>query len=309
MALLYRFQSLLLVTLIATLWSCTASPPLSRPLPARVQQFNNTSWRQGQPHQGGSLTGAFRLHAQVPSQHLQHKRDVLVWLPPNYSEASRYPVLYVHDGNNLFDRRTTFGGVEWQLDENARRLIQQQQIHPVIIVGIYNTADRMAEYIWHADTYNGNTHGGKGADYARFLVKELKPFIDQTYSTRPEREHTAIMGSSLGGLISFDTARAYPEVFSKVGMLSPSVWWKDQQAVKDIASLSKNTRVWVDMGTREGQNPDAMLGAAKNFVSGLESAGFEHFKNLAFHIEEGGDHSESAWARRIHRPLSFFYGK
>lgn len=285
----------------------TIVPPASATL--RQQQNTVTSEQLGKPYSGGSLSGNFRLHNQVSSQYLKYARDVLVWLPPDYDSNStrRYPVMYVHDGNNLFDRRTTFGGVEWQLDENAGRLIQSQQITPVIVVGVYNSPARMEEYTWYSDTLDGQTMGGKGQQYADFLVKELKPMIDQSYRTQSDKSHTGIMGSSLGGLISFYTARAYPNTFGQVGMISPSVWWKDEQAKSDIGAFPKDVKVWVDMGTQEGQNPDAMLKTAKDFVSGLENAGFAHFKNLAFHIEEGGDHSEAAWARRIERPLRFFY--
>ncbi len=276
---------------------------------ARVQQQSASALSPGTPYNGGSLSGNFRLHSQVSSRYLSNARDVLVWLPPDYDSNSsqRYPVLYVHDGNNLFDRRTTFGGVEWQLDETAGRLIQSQAITPVIVVGVYNSPARMEEYTWYPDTLDGKTMGGKGQQYADFLVKELKPLIDQSYRTQSDKKHTGIMGSSLGGLISFYTARAYPNTFGQVGMISPSVWWKDEQAKSDIGSFPKDVKIWVDMGTREGSNPDAMLQTAKDFVSGLENAGFAHFKNLAFHIEEGGDHSEAAWARRLDRPLRFFY--
>lgn len=299
-----------------TLWgslttACTPQtthlPPASAPL---FQQQNAASLQQaGKPYSGGSLSGNFRLHSQLGSQYVTHARDILVWLPPGYDSNSsqRYPVMYVHDGNNLFDRRTTFGGVEWQLDENAGRLIQSQQMTPVILVGIYNSPARMEEYTWYPDLIEGQNMGGKGQQYADFLVKELKPLIDKSYRTQSDKSHTGIMGSSLGGLISFYTARAYPNTFGQVGMISPSVWWKDEQAKLDIGAFPKDVKIWVDMGTQEGRNPEATLKTAKDFVSGLEQAGFKHFNNLAFHIEEGADHSEAAWARRIERPLRFFY--
>lgn len=255
-----------------------------------------------------TITGQVERLEQVSSAFLGNKRDVLVWLPPDYARSQRtYPVLYMHDGNNIFDRSTSFGGAEWEVDERATDLIQKGIIEPVIIVGINNTPARLDEYTWQSMNLDGVMRGGNGANYARFLVEELKPLIDKKYRTRPGREDTAVMGSSLGGLISFYLGKHYPNVFSKIGMMSPSIWWKDQQAIADISGLSTDLKIWVDMGTQEGQNPDAMLQTAKDFVSGLEQQGYQHFHNLAFHIEPGGTHSEQSWAGRIERPLRFFY--
>lgn len=254
-----------------------------------------------------TLTGTFRHHSQVASQYVQHPRNVWVYLPPGYTPTQRYPVLYMHDGNNLFDRSTAFGGSEWQVDENAERLIRAGQMRPVIIVGIGNTAARMSEYTWYPDQIDGKPQGGNGAAYGRFVVEELKPLIDRTYATRPEREHTAIMGSSLGGLISFYVGMQYPHVFGKVGMMSPSIWWKDRAILADVPRLQRDTQVWVDMGTREGRQPEVGLQNAKDFAHALEQQGFEHFRNLAFHIEPGGEHNEQSWAGRIERPLRFFF--
>ncbi len=314
MALSVRLSARLLgLTLSLLLLACQSPSSALRTPPPRALQAQSVSTdaeSTGVPHSGGSLSGDFRLHAQVRSSHLKYARDVLVWLPPGYAQnpTQRYGVLYVHDGNNLFDRRTTFGGVEWQLDERAGQLMRDGKITPTIVVGIYNSPGRMEEYTWYPDTVDGKTFGGEGQSYADFVVKELKPLIDRQYRTQPDKAHTGIMGSSLGGLISFYTARAYPEVFGQVGMLSPSVWWKNEQATRDIAGFPQDVKVWVDMGTREGRNPDAMLQTAKNFVQGLEQTGFQHFQNLAFHVEEGADHSEAAWAARVGRPLQFFYG-
>lgn len=296
----------LLLGLSLSLLACqqpqVALPPAQLKAAATVQT--------GSPVSGGTLTGDFRLHAQVGSRYLANKRDVLVWLPPDYARDPnrRYPVLYMHDGNNLFDRRTSFGGQEWEVDEHANALIRAHSIEPVIIVGIYNTSARMDEYTWYSDTLDGQTVGGKGAQYARFLVEELKPMIDKTYRTLPDREHTSVMGSSLGGQISFYLGLNYPQVFGQVGLMSPSIWWKHRAMVQDVARFPTNLRVWVDMGTREGSDPEAMVQDAKDFVAGLEKRGYQHFRNLAFHLEPGAGHNEQAWDARFDRPLSFFFG-
>jgi predicted alpha/beta superfamily hydrolase len=284
------------------LLGCQTLSPVAAPAATPVLQRQNVS-------RNSSLTGTFKLHAQVTSKYVQQPRNVWVYLPPSYTPTQRYPVLYMHDGNNLFDRSTAFGGSEWQVDENAERLIRAGQMRPVIIVGIGNTAARMSEYTWYPDQIDGKPQGGNGAAYGRFIVEELKPLIDRTYATRPEREHTAIMGSSLGGLISFYVGMQYPQVFGKVGMMSPSIWWKDRAILADVPRLERSTQVWVDMGTREGRQPEVGLQNAKDFAQALEKQGFEHFRNLAFHIEPGGEHNEQAWAARIERPLRFFFGQ
>lgn len=297
---------------LALLVSCqNTAPHLSSRLPAGAslqQQSSALADTVSSPH-GGTLSGQFQLHSQVSSQFLKQKRDVLVWLPPDYDaqQSRRYPVLYMHDGNNVFDRRSSFGGQEWEVDERAGQLIRQGTIAPVIIVGIYNTADRMQEYTWYPDRLDGSLQGGQGAQYARFVAEELKPLIDKSYRTLPDRKHTSVIGSSLGGLISFYIGAQYPQVFGQVGMMSPSIWWKDRAILRDIPKLPNSTRIWVDMGTQEGNEPEVTLQDAKDFVKGLEQAGFKHFDNLAFHIEPGGNHSEQSWAQRIEQPLRFFF--
>ncbi len=273
---------------------------LASTLPRVASQGNSTK---------STLAGNFKTHSQVASRFLKHSRDVMVYLPPQYTQdpSRRYPVLYMHDGNNLFDRSTSFGGSEWQVDENLEKLIRSQAIEPVIVVGVYNTADRMAEYTWEAADLDGELHGGQGANYARFLVEELKPLIDKTYRTRPQREHTAVMGSSLGGLVSFYLGLHYPQVFSKIGMMSPSIWWKDRALLKEVPKLSKDLKLWLDMGTKEGQQPQVMLQDAKDLAQALEKQGFQHFRNLAFHVAQDAGHNEQAWAMRIEHPLRFFY--
>src|SRR5436189_1140532 len=144
-------------------------------------------------------------HENFGSRHLTHARDVLVYTPPGYNEdvERRFPVLYMHDGQNLVDPEDAFGGVAWSADETAQALISAGAIEPMIIVGIYNTGDRLDEYT-HVKATAGRMrgHGGRADDYGRMIIEELKPFIDTEYRTKPEREFTGLGGSSLGGLVS-----------------------------------------------------------------------------------------------------------
>src|ERR1043166_372084 len=160
-----------------------------------------------------SLTGDIRFHDAFPSKFLKDERPLIVYLPPGYKSNAdlHYPVLYMHDGQNLFDAATSFIGVEWQADETAEKLIKAGKIPPIIIVGIYNTLDRMNEYTPTRDAKRGT--GGKGEAYTKFVLQEVKPFIDKTYRTKHGRDDTAIAGSSLGGLISLDMAYKHPEGF------------------------------------------------------------------------------------------------
>lgn len=252
------------------------------------------------------LQGRFRRYAGLTSRHLRCSRDVLVYLPPGYDSEPdrRYPVLYLHDGNNLFDSRTSFLGVEWRLDEQLEALIQAQAIEEVIAVGIYNTPDRNSEYTWlPRQAASGAVEGGDGPRYARFLVEELKPLVDKAFRTRPEREGTAVAGSSLGGLISFYLGLYYPDVFSAIGMLSPSLWWQYELLLPEARHLSQALKLWIDMGTQEGGTAQVQA-----FVAQLEQRGYLQGDQLFFTLACCAQHNEAAWSKRVREMLRFFYG-
>ncbi len=171
--------------------------------------------------------GRRETHEGWYSHFLGNRRTLTVYVPPGYDAdvKRRYPVLYLHDGQNLFDpARATFG-VAWDADATAERLILARRIPPLLLVGIDNTPDRMDEYAYHHDAEEQT--GGRGPLYARFVLEEVKPFIDGRYRTRPDRRHTAVMGSSMGGLISLSMAREHSERFGLCGVASPSLWWAD----------------------------------------------------------------------------------
>jgi len=171
------------------------------------------------------LKEQIRLHENFGSQHLEHPRNVLVYVPPGYGDDpdQRYPVLYMHDGQNLYNPEDAFGGVVWGVDETAQRLILAGEISPLIIVGIYNAGGaRVDEYTpVKAERGRMRGHGGKADHYGRMIIEELKPFIDREYLTRPEREFTGLGGSSLGGLVSLYLGVKRPDVFSRLAVISP----------------------------------------------------------------------------------------
>ncbi len=210
-----------------------------------------------QPH---TLTGDIRFHNGFHSNILNNDRDVVVYLPPGYEshKDKRYSVFYLHDGQNLFDGATSFiPGQEWRADETAQSLIAAGKVEPLIIVGIYNTGkDRIEEYTPAADTKY--KIGGKADLYGRLLVEELKPFIDTNYRTLKDARHTGLGGSSLGGLVSLYVGLKYPEVFGRLAVVSPSVWWANNYIIKYVEAEKKRPpiRIWLDIGTKEGGNAE-----------------------------------------------------
>ena len=289
-----------------------------RPAPAGSVAFNApgdaaASDGKAAPRKS-TRTGDIRIHADFESPQLGNKRTVQVWLPPGYGSdaARRYPVLYMHDGNNVFDAATAFGGVEWAADETATRLIAESRIRPLIIVAIDNTPDRANEYTPTADAKWG---GGKGDKFLAFIAETLKPFIDKTYRTLPDRANTSIGGSSLGGLISLYAAFKRPDVFGSAAVVSPSVWWNDRQIiafVRDAAAEIK-PRLWIDIGTDEGakegrlENYNRAVSDCRDLVAALEKRGMQGDGDFKFEIIEGGRHNERDWAARFDRILLFLF--
>jgi len=249
----------------------------------------------------GQITGDVEYFKDMKGKGIK-PRDVIVWLPPSYKNntAKRYPVLYMQDGQNLFDPKTSSFGVDWQLDESADSLIKAKSINEIIIVGIYNTADRMTEYL---DTPLGHA-------YMSFVVNKLKPFIDKKYRTLPDRKNTAVGGSSAGGLISFMLLWNYPDVFSQAACLSPAFHIDRINYLKNVLDYSgkkKPIRCYIDNGTKELDS--LLLPGAKEMVSALENKGYKLGKDIEFYIAKGASHNEAAWAKRNWRYLEFMFGK
>src|SRR5438128_4272554 len=208
-----------------------------------------------------TFTGNIKRHRGFPSKVLGNRRDVLVYLPPGYRRFSRrrYSVLYLHDGQNVFDAVTSFAGVEWGVDETAERLIRKKLIEPLIIVAVANTGeDRVHEYaptpgVIEAKGRRKKRSRGLARLYARFLIEELKPFIDKRYRTKPEAEFTGLGGSSLGALATLAIGIWFPNAFARLIAMSPSVWWENQAIVQMVQRLPNKLplQIWLDTGTRE----------------------------------------------------------
>ena len=257
------------------------------------------------------LTGDVRyLRDVVPQDPTLKPRDVIIWLPPGYDAdpARRYPVLYMHDGQNLMDVSTAFAG-EWNVDETAQALVEAGQVEPLIIVGIYNTADRIAEYT-PVPFPPEFPDAGRADVYGRFLIQELKPRIDAELRTKPEAEFTGLAGSSLGGLVSLSLGLKHPDVFSRLGVVSPSVWWADRELLAEVNALTAKPalRIWEDIGTHEGSGSQAETVAdAQALRDALVARGWVLDDDLRYTVVEGGQHNEAAWSARFGDILRFLY--
>lgn len=253
--------------------------------------------------------GRLRLHARFPTRYLSTSRDIVVYVPPGYdSSANRYPVLYLQDGQNLFDPATAFGGQDWRADAVADDLISRSAIQPILLVGVYNTRmHRISEYTPTRDSRIRK--GGKGQRYAQMLARELKPFIDKNYRTRHGAGDTGVGGSSLGALASLEAGMRYPRVFGKIAAMSPSVWW-DQRSILGVVGRFRGAarpRIWVDMGTAEGDGPRT-LEDARLLRDALVERGWREGADLLFREFAGAGHNEAAWGSRFGEVLVWLFG-
>ena len=249
----------------------------------------------GHPIVGGSL----RVLRDCYSPQLDNRRDILVHLPASYDWSNRrYPVVYMHDGQNLFDPHTSFCG-EWGVDDALSSLDDCDA--EAIVVGIPNSgARRLDEYSPFADERLG---GGDGDAYLAFLIDTLKPIIDTTFRTRPERDHTGIIGSSMGGLISLFALFERPEVFGFAGVMSPSLWFGDGAIFRYIQdSPYVHGRLALDVGT--GEAP-VMIRDAQRLRDLLSEKGYANGGALRYAEYEGAGHNEAAWGGRICEVLRF----
>jgi len=270
---------------------------------------------------GSGVLGRLVYWTDVRSGHLRAARNVEIWLPPGYDTATstRYPVLYMSDGQNLFDPRIANTGVDWGVDEAVVRLVQRGVIPPIIVVGVWNTADRGPEYSpW------------QGAPaYERFLVGELMPRINREFRTLTGPAHTAVMGSSMGGLLSFYLVAHHANVFGACGCLSTAFSLSPAMVgryfpgaapaarpdttpyiIRDIASgmtVPKGTRYWFDYGTL---GIDSTFGPSHEAVRAwLLKQGLVEGRDFVIRRYEGADHNEAAWRARLEDPLTFLFGR
>lgn len=243
---------------------------------------------------------------------LNNFRSLYVYLPPSYhlQPDRRFPVLYMHDGQNIFSGESSYSGSGWEVHRVADELIARRQIQELIIVGIAHQNDqRLSEYAHSDGSFQGHPVKGRGLQYESFLIDDVKPFVESNYRVLPGPESTALMGSSMGGLVTFNIGLRRPEVFGKLGVVSPSFWWGGQGAVlKQVQKLSQTQlpkRLWIDMGDAEGHFQEGFT----EVIRALQQKGIRPQEEMACWVIPGGIHSEVDWMHRVHCPLLYFFGE
>jgi predicted alpha/beta superfamily hydrolase len=261
-----------------------------------------------------SVTGDLRL-LEFRSRVFRNTRMLRVWLPPRYdapgNASRRYPVLYLNDGQNLFDRATAFAGVEWQVDETADRLIRQEVIPPLIVVGIDNAqSERIKEYVPYR-SFPPPILRPKGKRYPTFLIDEVMPFVGERYRIANGPENTGLGGSSLGALISLHTVIERPGVFSHLLLESPSLFISNRRVLKHARHFRRwPAKVFLAIGTREAGREDKdkqVVEDVRELERRLRGAGLDE-RRLLVKIDEGASHNEGEWAKRFPDALSFLFG-
>jgi enterochelin esterase-like enzyme len=261
-----------------------------------------------------SATGDLRLH-EFRSRIFQNTRFLRVWLPTGYDDAANagrhYPVLYLNDGQNLFESATSFNGVEWQVDETADRLIREGAIPPLIIVGIDNTGKaRIREYMPHRSLHPimMRAHGTR---YPSFLFKEVIPFMARNYRVASGPENTGLGGSSLGALIALYTAAVRPGMIGRLLLESPSLWASNRQLIRQSRGVKRwPERVYVATGTAEAGRKDkdqSVVDDVRELAAILRRAGLDD-THLKLVVDEGAAHNEGSWAKRFPEALTFLFG-
>jgi enterochelin esterase-like enzyme len=250
--------------------------------------------------------GSLHKYEKYRSRFLPAERDVIVYVPGVYdwNPRRRFPVLYLQDGQNLFDPATSFAGVAWRVEETADRLIAEGKIRPLVIAGIYNTGkQRIREYTPSRAKKLG---GGGATRYGKMLVREIMPFIESKYRVLAGSAHTGVGGSSLGGLLAMYLGLSYPEVFGRVAALSPSVWW-NRRWILNFATrrrLKSRPRIQLDTGTQEGMHT---TGDARKLRDVLVQRDWQEGRDLHYEEIQGGQHNEAAWAQRVGPFLQFLF--
>jgi enterochelin esterase-like enzyme len=270
----------------------------------RISGFGNARDAALRSFKPEEVLGKLTIRRDVASQFLTEKRHVFIWTPEEYdlNPEQRFPVLYMHDAQNLFIPRMSTTGVDWGVDETITRLAKAGKIPAMIVVGTTSSSERRQEY----------GVGVKAAAYARFMVEELKPVIDGDYRTLTDRENTFAMGSSMGGQVSLFMLLKYPEVFSKVGCLSlhmiPFAEYNQPEVTDAFAAMPfpKSALVYVDYGSLGW---DALyLPYMEKLEGTFTTKGWKAEEQYTIRFFQGTNHDESAWRNRLETPFLFLFG-
>jgi predicted alpha/beta superfamily hydrolase len=284
--------------------------------------LDDATWSLGPNYEGtpGATLDVYPRFTQAAGQYtraydftstvLGNTRGIWIYLPPTYIEntLASMPVLYMHDGQNLFDPAAAFGGNTWKADQAMDGGANDGSIAEAILVGIENTADRIPEYTPVPDPTQSPS-GGNGDAYLKMILTELKPKIDHDLRTIPDVAHTFMMGSSLGGLITAYAGVTHPDVFGGIGAMSPSTWWDSNWLVGEVGKTGASPRplrVYVDSGDSGPSNDDVTQTAT--LATAYQALGYAQGTSLDYLVQAGGQHSEIYWAQRLPAALAFLLG-
>jgi enterochelin esterase-like enzyme len=281
----------------------------------KIQKIKDGAGAFGEVVRAGGAAGDLRLH-QFRSRVFRNTRFLRVWLPPGYDAAEnagrRYPVLYLNDGQNLFEPATAFAGIEWQVDETADRLIREGAVPPMIFVGIDNTGkERIREYMPYRSMHP-RVLRVQGRYYPDFLFKEVMPFVESNYRVGTGPENIGLGGSSLGGLIALYTVVAFPGAFGRLLLESPSLWASGRQLIRE----SRSVRIWPEriflaVGTNEAGSAErsrTVVDDVRELAAIIRRAVLSE-RRLRLVIKDGAGHNEAAWADRFPEALQFLFGQ
>ncbi len=280
----------------------------------RIPKTTNGAIATARSIRATGATGDLRLH-EFRSRIFRNQRFLRVWLPPGYDDPSnaerRYPVFYLNDGQNLFEASASFTGVEWGVDETADRLVREDVVPPMIIVGIDNAGkNRLREYMPHR-SMQPVMWRVQGTLYPDFLFAEVMPFVERDYRVATGAENTGLGGSSLGALIALYTVIARPGEVGRLLLESPSLWVSNRQLIKE----SRAVRIWPEriflaVGTAEAGGAErsrSVVDDVRELAAIMRRVVLSE-KRLRLVTKEDAGHSEAAWAQRFPEALKFLFG-
>lgn len=275
----------------------TLEPGGDQEVRLEVARWKDTS--EGAPPQ---ITGDFRIHEGFHSKYLRFDRRIIVWLPPSYQATPdrRYPVLYMHDGQQVFDPQTSTWKQDWEVDEWCTKLTVEGRLREIIVVAAYSTEDRFLEY----------SPSLAGREYARFMIEELKPFIDREYRTLPGRESTAVAGSSMGGTISFFLAWTRPDIYFGAACLSPAFRFRNDTFCLDLVGKSPavpDLRLYLYCGLGDPTEEELAVGM-REMAALLRARGISAGHSFTVVEDPPAKHNEAAWAKHTGEWLVFLFG-
>lgn len=245
------------------------------------------------------------------SKIMKNKRNIRIYLPPSYHAAANryYPVLYVHDGQNVFEALESYSGESWDLHQTTENLIKKKKIEEIIIVAVDNMkSERLAEYAHQDGVFQGEKIKARGLKYENFFIKELMPYIEKNYRVKNGPKNTALMGSSMGGLVSFNIGLKRADLFGKLAIMSPSFWWGQTNPIEKLNSYNYQglkSKIWLDTGDKEGE----LMSFSEAVIAEMKKIKNKYNLNLVYYEAPNAEHSELAWAKRVHSPLLYFFGK